>query len=263
MDLMSLFVLLGIGLGIAAVAALDNSSDEDAEESDEGVTLTGTEGDDLLRGGPGDDRLFGAGGDDILLGGPGDDALFGGDGDDELHGGPGDDLLRGGAGSDALVALEGSDTLQGDTGPDLLVALDGPDRLGAPDQLFGGFGADTLIGDDGDAMEGGPGTDSFAVALWGPDVPAAPVIIRDLDPETEPLVLVLEEGAYPDVTAEDVEFEVDDEAMEVHVRLLGSTVAILEGTTEVPAEVEVVHEPLTAQLMALRAREELLATGAV
>ncbi|WP_157490813.1 type I secretion C-terminal target domain-containing protein [Enterovibrio coralii] len=39
-------------------------------------------GSDALRGGEGDDKIFGRGGDDILRGGSGDDELYGGEGSD-------------------------------------------------------------------------------------------------------------------------------------------------------------------------------------
>ena len=35
--------------------------------------MTGSSGDDNLKGGPGDDRLFGGGGKDVAIGGPGTD----------------------------------------------------------------------------------------------------------------------------------------------------------------------------------------------
>ncbi|OJX05334.1 MAG: hypothetical protein BGO72_14040 [Burkholderiales bacterium 70-64] len=55
-------------------------------------TLLGESGDDVLRGF--DDR------DDVIEGGPGDDRLLGRSGDDVLDGGAGNDLLEGGPGAD-------------------------------------------------------------------------------------------------------------------------------------------------------------------
>ena len=59
-------------------------------------------GDDVLYGGPG-------GGDDLLMGGPGDDRIYGGIGNDTLQGGPGDDRLRGGPDDDMLDGGEDDD----------------------------------------------------------------------------------------------------------------------------------------------------------
>ena len=42
-------------------------------------------------------------GNDMMDGGPGNDRLFGGAGNDTLNGGPGDDDLTGGAGNDTYV----------------------------------------------------------------------------------------------------------------------------------------------------------------
>jgi len=79
--------------------------------------LRGSEGDDLLTGGPGAERL---------AGGPGNDLLIGGGGRDTLDGGPGDDrivltedaIAFGGAGADTFVVsapavLDHPDTLLG------------------------------------------------------------------------------------------------------------------------------------------------------
>ena len=74
--------------------------------------IRGTDGDDTLQGGTGDDRLYGNDGDDTLQGGTGDDRLYGNDGDDTLQG---DD------GNDRLYGNDGNDTLQGDDGNDTFV----------------------------------------------------------------------------------------------------------------------------------------------
>ncbi len=64
--------------------------------------IDGDAGNDVLYGGPG-------GGDDLLLGGPGDDRLYGGIGNDTLQGGAGDDRLWGGPDDDMLDGGEGAD----------------------------------------------------------------------------------------------------------------------------------------------------------
>lgn len=60
-----------------------------------------------LRGGKGNDRLFGSVGADSLVGGGGGDTLVGRGGNDELFGGKGGDTLIGGAGIDRLFAADG------------------------------------------------------------------------------------------------------------------------------------------------------------
>jgi uncharacterized delta-60 repeat protein len=92
-----------------------------------------------LAGGPGANRLDasafpgrtwlrGGAGDDTLWGGPAADVLLGGDGNDRLYGGAGRDLLVGGAGADELLGGAGDDLLVGgstahDDGPAALDAI--------------------------------------------------------------------------------------------------------------------------------------------
>ena len=62
--------------------------------SDRSDTLNGKDDKaDTLRGGKGNDRLFGKGGNDVLYGGEGDDQLTGGTGADFMHGGKGSDTF--------------------------------------------------------------------------------------------------------------------------------------------------------------------------
>lgn len=119
----------GMALSAAAVLALascGNGTDvADGSCAGLDVTITGTPGDDQLRGTPGrdvvwggdgDDRIEGLGGDDVLCGGPGADRLAGGGGDDTVDGGSDrryavdtesfdrqGDILAGGPGNDILV----------------------------------------------------------------------------------------------------------------------------------------------------------------
>jgi len=127
-------------------------------------------GDDYIKGGSGDDVLYGGAGNDRLEGGEGDDVLFGGSGNDRLEGGEGADVLFGGSGNDRLEGGEGSDVLFGDSGDDTLEGGEGSDLLfggAGNDVLEGGEGGDVLIGGAGnDVLEGGEGNDVF-VFEWG------------------------------------------------------------------------------------------------
>ena len=60
-------------------------------------------GSDTLKGGAGNDILYGQGGNDTLEGGDGNDILYGGVGNDSLQGGKGNDTLIGGAGDDIFL----------------------------------------------------------------------------------------------------------------------------------------------------------------
>ena len=78
-------------------------------------TMTGTAGNDIIRGtpgadvicaGPGNDTVYGRGGKDIIRGGSANDILYGNGAADSLHtqdAGRGNDVARGGAGADSCT----------------------------------------------------------------------------------------------------------------------------------------------------------------
>ena len=75
----------------------------------------GTNGADIVRGGPGVDILYGGGGSDRLFGDAGNDTLFGGGDRDKLYGGSGADHLYGGYGGDYYFVTP-SDIIHEDDG---------------------------------------------------------------------------------------------------------------------------------------------------
>jgi Ca2+-binding RTX toxin-like protein len=95
--------------------------------------LIGSQGNDNLKGGDGNDLLLGLAGDDTLEGGDGKDLLFGNDGNDTLIGDRGDDIMEGGSGDDRLIWNngDGSDRMNGGDGYDV-VEVNG----GAADEQF-------------------------------------------------------------------------------------------------------------------------------
>jgi Ca2+-binding RTX toxin-like protein len=157
----------------------------------DGHTLTGTSGDDILVAGTGNNIINAGDGNDVLTAGSGNNELHGGAGNDLLFSGPGNDLLDGGtgidtasyahatagvtvdlslltaqntlgAGTDTLTGIENltgsnfNDTLTGDNNNNI---IDG--GLGN-DILKGGGGDDLLIGGLGDnTLTGGSGADTF------------------------------------------------------------------------------------------------------
>ncbi len=80
-------------------------------KQEEGITVLGHGGDDIVVGDAGADALDGGTGNDLLNAQGGDDVLNGGDGIDRLEGGDGDDLLDGGLGADTIYGGLGTDTL--------------------------------------------------------------------------------------------------------------------------------------------------------
>jgi Ca2+-binding RTX toxin-like protein len=168
-------IALGAGappdeLALQASAGAEGTTGSDGRI---GVTIAGTDGDDVIHGTPYDDRLFGGGGNDTIFGYEGDDLLDGGSGNDRLFGGPGNDRLLGASGNDQLFGGTGDDSLSGGLGNDRLFGEEGRDSLdggpgddlldGGPgaDRMFGGTGNDRLIVDNlhDVALENGRGPD--------------------------------------------------------------------------------------------------------
>jgi len=127
-----------------------------------GGTYYGDAGDDVIVGRIAEDDFEGA--NEIIYGGPGNDTLTGNEGDDAISGEDGADLLYGNAGNDTLDGGAGNDTLYGDVGTDTLQGGDGADRLYGDDDndwIEGGAGDDTIEGGRGDDRIAGGGDDDF------------------------------------------------------------------------------------------------------
>lgn len=115
-----------------------------------------------IRGGLGDDSIWGRGGNDRIEGDDGNDAIMGGDGDDIITDLFGDaDRLQGEAGNDVLNPGPGvGDLTFGGSGTDFM--LGGQDRVTAhgglgDDFLLGSTGSDILYGDEGNDWVQGNG----------------------------------------------------------------------------------------------------------
>jgi Ca2+-binding RTX toxin-like protein len=112
-----------------------------------------------IRGGVGDDLLFGT---------ADADSLWGEEGNDDLDGGGGSDTLYGGAGNDYLHDWLGADTLDGGDGDDLLQTVGKVSGQGEADVLDGGAGNDwlsVLSGGLAHTLLGGSGADIFSFGL--------------------------------------------------------------------------------------------------
>ncbi len=105
------------------------------------VTITGTNGSDVINGTQGNDVIHGLRGNDVIHGLGGNDSICGASGMDTIYGDSGRDFLGGGPQSDKLYGGDGPDRMIGYTGNDL---------------LQGGKHADVMIGGDGkDLIDGG------------------------------------------------------------------------------------------------------------
>lgn len=99
----------------------DNGGTDGGGTDSNACTITGTPGNDDLRGTAGrdvicgfggNDRIRGLGGNDVIRGGGGNDRLFGGNGSDRIEGGPGNDALYGERGRDTLIGGPGKDYVE-------------------------------------------------------------------------------------------------------------------------------------------------------
>lgn len=94
-------------------------------------TLDGNAPDaDDIRGGDGNDLIFGEGGDDTLRGNQGADTISGGTGNDSILAGGGADEVDGGAGNDTINGGNGADTITGGLGEDSISGGAGNDLIG-------------------------------------------------------------------------------------------------------------------------------------
>ncbi|MBC7784229.1 MAG: hypothetical protein H7144_10345 [Burkholderiales bacterium] len=89
-------------------------------------TIYGQDGNDFINAGQveGEMLLDGGAGDDKLIGAAGHDRLYGHGGRDFIEGGDGNDIVQGGAGDDTLIGGKGSDRIYGNAGADLLKLTD-------------------------------------------------------------------------------------------------------------------------------------------
>ncbi|MGF1527569.1 MAG: calcium-binding protein [Candidatus Competibacterales bacterium] len=116
------------------------------------LTLKGGDGNDIIVGGDGYNKIVGGEGNDIIFGGDGGNLIVGGKGHDFIGGGQNRDVIVGGAGNDIIFGGAGNDILDGGQGKDKVWGGKGDDRLydyDGNDELDGGQGKDTiyLLGD--------------------------------------------------------------------------------------------------------------------
>ena len=157
---------------------------------------SGTQGNDTLKGGTGNDVIFGKAGNDAIVGQEGSDVIFGGGGNDNIAGDnfvpivgrdpdgdsshdfgpywtspnlkPGNNLIFAGSGNDTVLGGFGADTVFGGSGDDVIrgygsVPTRGPEvQEDRTNFLFGDGGSDSIIGGAAnDHLYGGSGRDTL------------------------------------------------------------------------------------------------------
>ena len=119
-------------------------------------TIYGGDRGDTIYGGTGNDTIYGGGSDDTIYGGTGNDTIYGRDHYDTIYGGDGGDTIYGGTGNDTIYGERGDDTLYGDEGRDKIHGGQGDDII------YGGDGDDTIRGNAGaDTVDPGPGNNTI------------------------------------------------------------------------------------------------------
>jgi len=141
-----------------------------AEETD-GTPVSdkviGTDADEEISTGAGTfDQVYAGDGDDLVRGGRGEDLIHGEEGDDALEGGGGFDTVYGDAGSDRILESGGAGSLNGSGDADTLIA-EGGDGL----VMLGGAGDDRLVsrGQGVRALSGNGGDDRYVLEGNGDD----------------------------------------------------------------------------------------------
>ena len=144
-----------------------------------------------VRGGSGDDVIWGAAGGNNLFGDAGNDRIAGGTGDDVIAGGSGDDVLTGCGGNDTFAFGEnwGADTVE--------QSADGSVTLWFASGSEANWNAATLTYTDGNS----------SVAVSG--VTADQVTLKFGDDKTETFAGLSAMGAFADLTSENI-FETKD-----------------------------------------------------
>jgi len=120
---------------------------------DKGSNGHGSNGNDVIVGTEGDDRLYGGRGDDVISGGGGDDRIDGGSGNNVIDAGSGNDRVKVGDGNNVIATGDGNDRVQAGDGDNVIDTGDGNDSVRVDDGdnvIDTGNGNDCVRADDGD-----------------------------------------------------------------------------------------------------------------
>lgn len=153
-----------VGRGNNVVAFANPDAPVMAVSGGDGIRVFAGDGNNTVHGSQGDDRIYLGGGDNDASGNAGDDLIITtGSGTNRISGGDGDDTIVTGTGDDYIDGGRGGDAIRSFGGDNVLVAGEGDG-----DVLIGGSGDDTFVGGRGQTdMISGGGSDR--VYSGGPD----------------------------------------------------------------------------------------------
>lgn len=142
---MGLLFVLPLLLVAGVLASIGGGgSSGSGDDGDDAMDRRGTDGDDTMEGGSGNDTLRGEDGGDNLQGGDGNDVIFTDEAGQLLAD---NDIARGGNGNDTIHSHTGVDQLFGDAGNDTFIYNDllGNRMLTSSVRIDGGTGTDTVV----------------------------------------------------------------------------------------------------------------------
>lgn len=210
---------------------------------EDGISLDGAGGADILEttgetvtitGGAGDDSIYAEGVDNIIQSGGGDDLIYSGGGELDLGKGDdsaaittGDATVHGGAGDDSISGSNGLSTFFGESGDDNLSVSgagsvarggNGADFLGVRTGAtgYGGAGDDHLQVDRGSRAFGGAGNDLFQIwDFLNEDSGPAVITLGEGNDTVEVAARNASGGVADDIYLRITDFDPDEDVLQV------------------------------------------------
>ena len=222
--------------------------------NENGNSLRGTLGADVINGFGGDDRIQSGSGDDTISAGAGDDTTLASHGNDVVDLGAGNDqhnplkhdnrfdhkgndTIERDVGNDLFREFWGDDVLDGGSRNDTVSAVDfyatanGNDNNG--DIVNGGEGDDIFIEDALDTLAGGDGNDTFQIDILEAKTENA-AIIKDFAPGKD--LIRITHVNDQDMKTNPPKLSVTSDENDSEIRVNGDLVAVVEGLKTLSAD---------------------------
>ncbi len=189
-------------------AIIENNADTaiGTIQNDDVATETGDDDKNKIKGSDDDDVIVAGEGDDKVKGGDGDDVILGGDGDDKLDGGEDDDIILGDDGDDKIKDKDGDDIIFGGDGDDDVRVKDGDNII------------DLGAGDD--TARAGKGDDIFVFKAGNEDD-----VIRKFGKNGRDQIDL---SAFTDITFANLEDFVDQDGKDLEIEIGNDKIVLLK-----------------------------------